>query len=240
MIPLQRLTEHVWYFPPDKDQTKVQASVGIICTPTQTVLVDAGNSPAHARRVMDALKSINAPPLSQIIYTHHHWDHIFGAVAFGVPVTAHRICYDAVVRYAQNDWSPENVRRTILDEPKLAVSFTALNAAMADDWDTWQIVFPTTILEKKTNILELDGLTLEIEHIGGNHADDSTIITVREDGVMFLGDCFYPPPAHRRQPDDAPDVHMMAYLLDRGLTYYADGHTGAYKGETWRAWLESG
>lgn len=240
MIPLQQLSDHVWYFPPDKDSSKVQPAIGIICTQTQTVLVDAGNSPAHARRVMQALGQINAPPLSYIIYTHHHWDHIFGACAYGVPVTAQRICYEAVVRYAQNDWSPENVRRTIVDTPELAVSFTALNETMGDDWDRWQIVFPTTILEKKTNIVELDGLTLEIEHIGGTHAADSTLVTVREDGVMFLGDCFYPPPAHIRKPDDVPDVDMLVYLLDRGLTVYADGHTGAYKGETWRAWLESG
>lgn len=240
MNRLQQLTEHVWYFPPDKDHRQVQASVGVICTAGQTVLVDAGNSPAHARRVMAALEAIHAPPVSQIVYTHHHWDHIFGAWAFGVPVTAQRICYEAVVTYARNDWSPKNVTRAIRAEPKLAVSFTALKAAMGDDWDGWQIVLPTTILEKKTNILELDGLTLEVEHIGGSHAEDSTIVTVREDSVMFLGDCFYPPPAHLRQPDDPIDVAMLVYLLDRGLTFYADGHNGAYQGDVWRAWLESG
>ena len=62
-------------------------------------------------------------------------------------------------------------------------------------------------------------------------------LPVREDGVMFLADCFYPPPAHRRTPDSAHDRKMFNGLLDRGLEQYIDGHSGAYSRTAWRGWL---
>jgi glyoxylase-like metal-dependent hydrolase (beta-lactamase superfamily II) len=45
---------------------------GDACGVTQTILVDAGNGPAHVRRIRTALDRIAVLPLRFVIYTHHH------------------------------------------------------------------------------------------------------------------------------------------------------------------------
>jgi glyoxylase-like metal-dependent hydrolase (beta-lactamase superfamily II) len=40
--------------------------------------------------------------------------------------------------------------------------------------------------------LDLGGIHCLIEHVGGDHADDSSVVYVKEDKVLFLGDCLYP------------------------------------------------
>src|SRR5699024_7429378 len=35
------------------------------------------------------------------------------------------------------------------------------------------------------------GLTCVIEHVGGDHAADSSVIYIPEEKVIFLGDCLY-------------------------------------------------
>ncbi len=45
------------------------------------------------RSVLSELDSTLPGPISYIIYTHHHWDHVFGASALSAPVVAYERCY---------------------------------------------------------------------------------------------------------------------------------------------------
>jgi glyoxylase-like metal-dependent hydrolase (beta-lactamase superfamily II) len=234
---LKQLTDHVWVVPPAPDRTLVQPSVGVICTATQTVLFDAGNSPAHARQIMDGLNAIGAPPVAHIVYSHHHWDHIFGAYVYDVPVIAHEICRQAVVEYAHRPWGPGWLEQVSHNWPGLKSSFDRLGRLMESDWPDFRIVHPTVIYDQQTNTIPLDGVTLELEHVGGDHAADSTVLTVKEDGVMFLGDCFYPPVAYFQPGSKDMNLDMLSGLLDRGLGHYVDGHTGALSRSTWQNWV---
>lgn len=232
---LRQLSDHVWVVPPAPDRSLAQPSVGVIRTGTQTVLFDAGNSPAHARQIMAEL---NAPPVSHIIYSHHHWDHIFGASVYDVPVIAHERCRQAVVEYARRPWGPDWLEQASRNWPGLRGSFDRLARLMEPDWPDFRIVHPTVIYDQQTTPILLDGVTLELEHVGGDHAADSTILTVKEDGVMFLGDCFYPPVAYFQQGSKNMNLDMLGGLLDRGLDHYVDGHTGALSRSTWQTWVD--
>lgn len=37
--------------------------------------------------------------------------------------------------------------------------------------------------------LDLGGARAQVRHVGGDHADDSTVMFVEPDGLLFLGDC---------------------------------------------------
>ncbi len=236
MPDFKQISQHVWIYPPDKNTFR--PVIGAIITPTQTVLIDTGNCHNHAREVIAALGRINAPPISHLIYTHHHWDHIFGGQIYDVPIVAHMVCEFRVIEYAKNPWSHEHVERVIREIPALTPSFSALRDLMRDDWGNFHIVLPSIIIRKKADFFPLDGVNLLIEHIGGNHADDSTLVTVVEDNVMFMADCFYPPPAHIAKPDDKPNVAMVRKLLERQHAIYVDGHGGAFSASFWRTWAD--
>lgn len=58
----------------------------------------------------------------------------------------------------------------------------------------------------------------------GVHAQDSIVVKVPEAGIMFLGDCYYPPPLHRRRRDSRPDVAMLNALESADYDLYVEGH----------------
>jgi glyoxylase-like metal-dependent hydrolase (beta-lactamase superfamily II) len=213
MTEIQQVTDGIWFFPPDPDPDKIQPSVGVICTEKQTVLVDAGNGPPHARRIMAALQQIDAPPVSHIIYTHSHWDHIFGACAWKVPVIAHDTCAKLVREMAAIDY----LEQLKVENPARIISANAMS-----DWDNFEIIIPQVIFFENTHTLTPDGLTISLEWVGGNHSPDSTIVRIPERGVMFLGDCFYPPPGQQSNVDWA----MLRGLVEDPIAFFIDGHSG--------------
>ncbi|MEW5986523.1 MAG: MBL fold metallo-hydrolase [Chloroflexota bacterium] len=216
MSVLRRVTDNVWIFPGDTRQDR--PNVGVICTPTQTILVDAGNSPHHARDVVAALMEMGAPPVSQVIYTHHHWDHVFGASELDVPAVAHHLCRDILTRGAAEPWSAAYLERKMEEFPQWAGSYRAMGRAV-QNWAEFRIVVPSITFDQ-FHRLQLDDLTLEMKHVGGQHAADSIIVYVRERGVIFLGDCYYGSTTHNNGAEWA----ILEPLLDEAAEWFVDGH----------------
>lgn len=217
---LIQLTDNFWCFPCDNG--KVEATVGVVCTLTQTVLLDAGNSPNHARRVLRTLDALHAPPVRYVIYTHHHWDHTFGAMVFDAPAIAHEAGRTLLLRYASLPWNAAYLEAEMRADPIIEPRNAAMLRAF-DDWSDFRIVVPSiTFSERMT--LDLNGVTLEVVHVGGLHTRDSLVVSVRESGVKFLGDCFYPAVLHERKPDSTLDWTMLESLVDDATQIYLDGH----------------
>jgi glyoxylase-like metal-dependent hydrolase (beta-lactamase superfamily II) len=66
---------------------------------------------------------------------------------------------------------------------------------------------------------------VELRHVGGRHAEDSTVVTVPDSGVVLLGDSFYPPPLHLRQPGDGLDLDLVRSLISNDVEWYVDSHS---------------
>ena len=219
---LTQLSKHTWLFPHHPDPRVVQSSVGLIATQESSLLIDTGNSPQLAKKIKAEITRNNLPPASHIIYTHHHWDHTFRACEFNVPVTAHIKCKVLLEEESRKPWSIEYLNQEIKGNPKRRVSFTAL-AESVDDWESFRIVVPEQVFEKE-KVIDWDGLTIKLEHVGGKHSPDSIVIKVPQDGVMFIGDCYYPPPLHLRKPGSKPSMNMLSRLQDDGYDLYVEGH----------------
>ncbi len=216
-LKLTQISPHVWILPRHPDKNRVQATVGIITAADQTILVDAGNSLALARRIQATLAAMAAPPIGHVIYTHHHWDHTFGACVYGVPAIAHRLTHHFLTQMRQENVGETYLRTKIERNPKLILEWTA------EDWAEFEIVLPEITYEGQ-DCLHLNDVTLELVHVGGVHAADSTVIKVVEDGVMFLGDCYYPAPTYENPKDQLLDMEMLGNLLDDRYSFYIDGH----------------
>src|SRR5690606_22010384 len=53
------------------------------------------------------------------------------------------------------------------------------------------ITLPDITLENRAEI-DLGGVTCIVQHVGGDHAADSVIVYIKEEKILFLGDCIYP------------------------------------------------
>lgn len=220
--PLQQINEHIWYFPPHSDPEFIQPGIGIILTPHETVLVDAGNSPRHARQIRAVLRQMEVSPVSTVIYTHYHWDHTFGAQIWdGSQIIAHEQCR-ALLRehYGSQPWGRRYIQEQIFSSPVQAQGLRALDRAI-DDWARFQLVLPTISFTNDMTLYS-GSVTFWLTHVGGRHAPDSIIVQVGD--VVFLGDCYYPPPLSLRQPGDTLDFAMIEQLLTLNAAAYIDAH----------------
>lgn len=216
---LQHLAGRVWIHPHDPDPDAIRPSVAVIADERGSVLVDAGNSPEHARAVGMAIEAAGLPAPRWLVYTHHHWDHTWGACAWpDVTVIAHSTAVDLLAKEAERPWSHRYLHDQVEADPKLGPSFRA-RALAVPDWTDFRLVLPDETFD--------DTLTLPndvvLRHVGGNHAPDSLIVLA--DGVALLGDAFYPPPYHLRTPDDTVDYAMIKQLLSERHDWYVDAHS---------------
>jgi glyoxylase-like metal-dependent hydrolase (beta-lactamase superfamily II) len=178
-----------------------------------------------ARRVREAVVAAGLPEPRRLVYTHHHWDHVWGACAWpDVEVIGHRAGARILRAEAGRPWSEAYVRELAAGNERMIPSCTARIAAMSGLWDGFTVVAPHVEFDEE---LTLPG-GVEVRHVGGGHAEDSTVVVVPDSGVVLLGDCFYPPPLHLRQPDDGLDVALIHRLLadfpPSRYSWYADSH----------------
>src|SRR4051812_38755830 len=110
MSELTKISEHVYWMPPgEPDRPSLCAVVGA----RRTLMLDAGSSDAHALQFLDGLAARDIPSPQQIVLTHWHWDHVFGAAAFGVSVIAHIETAKELARLATYDWSDAGLEQRI-------------------------------------------------------------------------------------------------------------------------------
>lgn len=218
------IADRIWLFPAESGNGTVQPNVGVIVTDTGSVLVDAGNSPRHARRILRALAARDLPPVSYVIYTHHHWDHVFGAQVYVAPVIAHDVCHDLLVERAARPWSTAYIEDEIRRNPAAEPIYAAIDRAV-DDWQGFRVVLPTLTFTHRMT-LETGGLSIGIEHVGGQHAPDSVVVRVPDAGVLFVSDCFYKPTPLTRTADSTLGYALIErFLADEAIRLFIDGHT---------------
>lgn len=229
MPALTRITDHVWMYPPHPDKRKIQPTVGVVIAGGATLLYDAGNGDRHACEVLDALAQIDAPPVRAVVYSHFHWDHIFGAHVFadhagadGLEVIAHASIQPYLDDYAGRPWGEDYIRQTIPEKPWYAILGQAMH-----NWGAFRIVPPSILFSEARYRFRLGHLTLEAEHVGGKHSPDSVVLRVVDERVMFLSDSFYP---RADGIDRVSDRKMTARLRNEGYAHYIDGHNG----QVWR------
>lgn len=220
---LVKLAENVWLWPHDPEPDKVQSAVGVIVDGGKTILVDAGNGPGLAREIAAELRERGFPRVGRIIYTHHHWDHVYGASAFeGATVVAHRKCRDILAVEAEKPWGPEFMRQEVERNPKLQLSYEA-RQRIIEDWAAFRIVVPDMVFDS-TMMIELENGRIELEHVGGDHAADSILVKLPEVRLMFVGDCFYPPPYHLLKGGETISLPMLEKLAKEDYDLFVEGH----------------
>ena len=217
---MERISEHVWWMPPGPpDRPSLCAVVG----ERWTLALDAGSSRAHTRAFLDGLPE---HPRA-VLYTHSHWDHVFGGVEIGGIVIAHRLTVPKLEELAARDWSDEGLAayRYADDIKEELPTPRVVEIAPAD------IVFDERL------DLDLGGVSVRVEHVGGDHCDDACVAFVEPDGVLFVGDATSPSPdgvvtAVKAEP-------LFARLLAFEPRFVVEGHHDAVSSlDEFRAFLD--
>src|SRR5262245_10841671 len=150
------------------------ADIAFVQTADGIVAIDAGTTEASARGAVAALRRVTAQPITHVILTHAHWDHIGGLPAVAAPGTR---------LIAQAKFADE---LRIVNET--GVSFRYFFGSEGAGRYT---VAPDRLVEARETIT-VGGTELVLYPVHGGETDDALLVHLPESGALFVGDVFMP------------------------------------------------
>jgi glyoxylase-like metal-dependent hydrolase (beta-lactamase superfamily II) len=218
---LKKLTERIYYLPHYEKTDR--PALGLISGDKYSLIVDGGNSPAHASEFLEKVKQLNVPPLRYLAITHWHWDHVFGIAAMNVLTISHDETKKQLDYMRTLQWDDDSLDSRVKSGQEIEFCRDMIILEMPSR-EELRIKSPELTFTEKIEI-DLGNITCIIEHVGGEHAQDSSIIYIPEEKVMFLGDCICP---DLYSGDRSFNRIELAKLLDKinkyDVDYYVTSH----------------
>ncbi len=174
-MELKQLTDRVWYYP--YEQERDRPNLGYIRGDSFSVAVDAGHSQAHTEEFYDALKKAGLPLPELTIITHWHWDHTFGMHSVHGLCIANSLTNGHLRKFSEKIKDKEEEKFFSLHESiRLEYANSPVIVTLAD------MVFSGEML------IDAGNCPVRIFQAQAPHTDDSSLIHVINDNVLFLGD----------------------------------------------------
>lgn len=152
------------------------SNAGFVVTPAGVVVVDALGSPRLAERLTAAIRKITPLPITHVVVTHYHADHIYGLQHFktlGAQIVAHR----SALAYIQSDTARLRLEASRSDLAPWINEKTRIVEA-----DLW-VDGPTSF--------KVGGVVFEVDHVGPSHTPEDLVVYVPSERVLFAGDLFF-------------------------------------------------
>ncbi len=219
-----QISPHVYWLSPD--HTTDRPLLGVVVGAHGSLIIDAGNSPAHLHLLLQAMAQQKLPPPTFAMLTHWHWDHVFGTSALNVPTFASRETARIVRILAGLDWDDAALDERVAAGTEIAFCRDMIKAELPER--TNLSLRPPTIAFDTAVTIDLGGVSCELVHVGGDHAHDASIVYVSAEKILFLGDCLYDDLYHG--PRRLTTTQLFP-LLDRLLTYEVDFYLGSHDTE---------
>ncbi len=189
-------------------------NVGIIVMDDAVAAVDA-QYPVSGTDFRKSIPSVTGKPVTHLLLTHIHGDHVFGNQAFeDCEIVSHTRLKEKMEESLGTIWAPSNLEKMLEDvkknRPERAWLFEGL-----------RIVLPTKTFNDR---FTLPGV--EMIHLGG-HTDCSVVVYVPNDRVLFAGDLMFAETfPWAGDPTADPDTWIEAYktILAMDIETVVPGH----------------
>ncbi|CEG29281.1 MBL fold metallo-hydrolase [Bacillus sp. B-jedd] len=222
MHQIKQLSEHVWYLPASHETDR--PVLGAVLGQDYSLLIDAGNSPAHAELFLNELKRIGASESRLLVLTHWHWDHIFGTKKMNLPAIAHAKTKLHIDKLKGLQWTDEALDERVRTGVEIEFCAEMIKKEFGEKRDEIKIVSPVMTFEDSLAI-DLGGVHVRLKHVGGDHADDSTVVFIEEDSVLFLGDCYSPNMYAKKWHYNTPVfLKLLNELEEYQASFYIHSH----------------
>ena len=183
---LHRLTPNVYYS--EHQEATDRPALGYIQGTRASLMVDAGNSPQHARQFLDLLASAQLPPPSHIVLTHWHWDHCYGLCALPGISYAGTKTNQMLCRMCDWQWSDEAMKKR-LDTGEDVIFCDHFIRKEYPDRSQIQVCCAQVEFDGKLTI-DLGGLHAICLPVENSHSPDCIVVLVPEAEIIFLGDSY--------------------------------------------------
>ncbi|MEO8469691.1 MAG: MBL fold metallo-hydrolase [Chloroflexota bacterium] len=146
--------------------------IGLVLGDGAALVVDTRSSPRHARDLQADIARITPFPVTTVVSTHWHWDHVFGNHEFR-PATI---------------WGHERCRTTMLADGEAERAWVINEMPeIAEDVRDMDIDPPNAVFEDAVTI-EVGGRPIDLRYLGRGHTDADIVVLVPDSDVLFTGD----------------------------------------------------
>ncbi len=152
------------------------SNAGFVVTPAGVVVIDALGSPALARRLLEQIRRVTDKPVTHVIVTHYHADHIYGLQAFQA-AGARIIAHQAAREYLHSDTAALRLEASRKELAPWVDAQTRL--VTADEW-----------LDGPKELV-VGGVTLQIRPVGPSHTPEDLVVYLPAEKVLFAGDLVF-------------------------------------------------
>lgn len=191
------------------------SNAGFVDTSTGVVVIDALGSPQLARDLMAEVKRVTGKPVTHVIVTHYHADHIYGLQEFkraGAHIFAHR----GALEYLNSELAES---RLVASRTELAPWIDAHTRLVpADEW-----------VEAKRELV-IGGVRLVLLPVGPAHTPEDLVVYLPAEKVLFAGDIVF----RGRLPfvgqaSSGEWIKALSTLLDLDANVIVPGHGPSFK-----------
>jgi glyoxylase-like metal-dependent hydrolase (beta-lactamase superfamily II) len=223
------------------------------------VVVDTNVSPSSARATLAALRKITDKPVSHVVNTHWHDDHIAGNQIYrdafpGVRFVGHvRTRGELATTGAANRKSAveagpgfaKYLRKLVADGKSLAggaitdeeraayASDASLVERYLADAGTLEVVFPDVAVDG-TLTLQRGARTIEIRHLGRGHTASDLVVYLPKERVAIVGDLVsWPVPLVGTTSHPADFAATLDALLSLHADVFVPGHGPVLKDDAY-------
>ena len=152
------------------------SNAAFVVTPAGVVVIDALGSPGLAQRLLAEIRKHTDKPVTHVILTHYHADHIYGVQALkaaGAKILAHQ----AAREYLNSDTARLRLEASRTELAPWIDKDTRL--VPADEW-----------LAGDTE-LDVGGVRFQIRAVGPSHTPEDLVVYLPQHKVLFAGDLVF-------------------------------------------------
>ncbi|MFN4350728.1 MAG: MBL fold metallo-hydrolase [Hylemonella sp.] len=152
------------------------SNAAFVVTPAGVVVIDALGSPALAERLMAEIRKVTPRPVTHVIVTHYHADHIYGLQAFkaqGARIIAHG---------AAREYMNSETARLRLEASRVELAPWVNDETRLVEADEW-------LAGDKT--LKIGGVEFQIRIVGPSHTPEDLVVYLPGEKVLFAGDLVF-------------------------------------------------
>lgn len=193
-------------------------NVGCIRLPGNIVVIDTGMAPPLAKEYRKLIHREVGEPITDVILTHYHSDHVFGTQEFQDCTLITSLTMAAMYPELLKDrWSPEGIK-------EIKDYYAQNDPAFAELLKDLRIITPTQSFESSMTLGKKSEII--VKHTGGHTAGHSTVYLSTE-RVLFAGDLVfcqqYP---YAGDPTNNPTEWIRAFeeILTLPVDHIVPGH----------------
>ncbi len=184
---LNKLSESIYYLSNQDD--KERPTLGLVCGDQFSLLIDAGNSTQHAKDFLLEIEKLNVPPVKYLVITHAHWDHFLGMNEFDAMVIVNNKTSELLKKWQSYTFDDSSLKKYV-NTNQMSTKCMEIIQAEIPNRTSFKLSSPHIIFEN-TLTIDLGNKVCLLERIKSTHTDDSTIVYIPDEKVVFLGDAAY-------------------------------------------------